>query len=298
VAAGNAQLAAAMPDLVSGIDQSSAGADQVAAGTSQADAGSSSLTDGATSLASGASQLNGGAQQLSDGLAQAVQKIPTYTPTDITMLSAVVAEPVLAHQQAPAAGTQSVPLFCIIALWLGGLVIALARRPVPLTQVLTSASSVSLALRSVATDVVLGAAQGILLAGVTVFALSLQPQQWLGFAALCMLAGAVFAIVNHGLAAAFGAVGRFIAICVAVIALGVGLASTVPPAFVSLSALFPTTPALGMLRGVITGDTAGIWAGVGASVVFAVFGTVLVFAGIAARRGVRIRELGPAPAIA
>jgi putative membrane protein len=291
VATGNQQLAAAMPQLVSGIEQSAAGATQVAAGASQADSGGASVNSGAANLASGAAQVDSGAAQVSQGLDQAVQKIPTYSDSDISTLSAVVSQPVLANQDAPSPGSQSVPLFCIVALWLGGLVIALARRAVPSPKLMTSASSLSLALRSVGVDASLGAIQGLVVAALVPLALSMQPAQWLGFAAVLVVAGAVFAIVNHGLAAAFGAVGRLIAVCIGVIALSVGLASTVPVAFESLAGLFPTTPALAMVRGVLAGDAPSAWLGVGACVLFGVLGIALVFAGIAARRGVRIKSL-------
>ena len=99
--------------------------------------------------------------------------------------------------------------------------------------------------------------------------------------------------MNRGLAAAFGAVGRLIAVCVAVIGLAVGLASTVPPAFVGLAAFFPTTPALEMLRAVPAGDPGGVWAGIGGCLLFAVLGVALVFAGVAARRGMRLSDLRP-----
>lgn len=293
VATGNQQLAAAMPQLVGGIDQSAAGAAQVAAGAAQTAAGAASVNSGAASVASGATQVDSGAAQLSDGLDQAVQKIPTYTDSDITTLSTVVSQPVLTEQHAPAPGSQSVPLFAVFALWVGGIVLALARKAVPERELLTTVSSFALTMRSLGTDVVLGLCQGVVVAAVASFALGLDPAGWLTFAALAALAGAAFAVVNRGLAAASGAVGRLIAVCVAVIGLAVGLASTVPPAFVGLAAFFPTTSALEMLRAVPAGDPGGVWAGIGGCLLFAVLGVALVFAGVAARRGMRLSDLRP-----
>ena len=120
-----------MPQLVAGIDQSAAGAAQVAAGAAQEDSGAASVNSGAASLAGGAAQVDSGAAQLAQGLSQAVQKIPTYSDSDITTLSAVVAQPVLTDQRAPTPGAQSVPLFAVFALWVGGIVLALARKAVP-----------------------------------------------------------------------------------------------------------------------------------------------------------------------
>jgi putative membrane protein len=293
VAAGNQALAAAMPQLVAGIGQSAAGASQVASGAAQADAGGASLSSGAAELAQGAAQLDSGEAQLAQSLAGAVKKIPTYSESDIAVLSAVVSQPVIADQRPPATGSQSVPLFCVVSLWIGGLVIALARKPVPSRQLMTSVPSWSIAARTLAIGAVLGAAQGLVTAACLLLGLSVGPEQWFSFVGLAMFAGATFAIVNQGLAAAFGAVGRMVGVVVAVVALGVGLASTVPPVFSAIAALLPTSPALAMLRAAAVGDAAGAWLGAGGCLIFAVIGALLVFAGVALRRGVRASELSP-----
>ena len=243
VAAGNAQLAAALPEVVTGIDDSAVGATEVAAGADQANTGAGSLSSGAQSLADGAAQVDDGAAQLAAGLSQAVEQIPTYTDEDITMLSSVVSQPVLADQSAITPGFQSVPLFAVIALWFGGLVIALARPAVPRRLLLTAASSRSIALRSAGVSAALGAGQGLVVAVTLLFGVSIGPAQWLGFAGASVLVGAVFALVNQGLAAALGAVGRLLALLVGLVALAAGISSTVPPAIDTIAAAMPTTPA-------------------------------------------------------
>jgi putative membrane protein len=167
---------------------------------------------------------------------------------------------------------------------------------VPERELLTTVSSFALTIRSLAKDALLGLCQGVVVAAVASVALGLDPAAWLTVTGLSALAGAVFAVVNRGLAAAFGAVGRLIAVCVAVIGLAVGLASTVPPIFQSLATFFPTTPALDMLRAVPAGDPGGIWAGIVGCLLFAVLGVALVFAGVAARRGMRLGDLLPSRA--
>lgn len=298
VASGNQQLADAMPGLVNGIDQAASGASDVAAGAAQADSGAASLASGAQSLAGGAAKVDSGAAQVADGLDQAVQKIPTYSDTDISTLSTLVSQPVAADQQASGQGTQSVPLFCVIALWIGGMVTALARRAVPGRQLMSTASSLSITARSSATGAILGAAQGALIAPILLFSLSVDPHEWLSFTSLSVLAGMVFVVVNQGLAAAFGAAGRLVALIITVIALGVGLVSTVPTFFSGLAGFFPTTPALQMLRAAAFGDAAGGWLGAAGCLLFGIIGFALVLAGVMARRSVRIRDLRPLPASA
>ena len=229
VAAGNAELADAMVPLVAGIDESAAGAGDVAAGAAQASSGAESLSTGAQSLADGAAQVDTGASQLADGLTSAVEQIPTYTDDDITTLSSVVSQPVLADQSAITPGFQSVPLFTIVALWFGGLVIALARRAVPTRMLLTAAPSGAIVWRSVRWTAALGAGQGLVVAVALLFGVSIGPLEWLGFTGASLVIGAVFALVNQGLAAAFGAVGRLLAVLIGLVALTAGLTSTVPP---------------------------------------------------------------------
>lgn len=291
VASGNALLADAMTELVAGIDSSAAGASQLASGAEQASAGAGSLSAGAQSLASGASQLDAGAAQLSQGLAQAVEQIPTYSDSDIATLSSVVSQPVLAEQALPQAGFQSIPLFAVVALWLGGLVIALARRAVPTRLLLSSVGSGAIALRSLGPTAALGAAQGALLAIVVLTAVTSGPIAWMSFVAGAVLIGAVFAVVNQGLAALCGAIGRLLALLIAVAALAAGLTSTVPAAVDSAAAAAPTAPGLSLLAATLDANGGNAWAAIAGLLVWAVLGAALIFAGVSARRSVRAQDV-------
>lgn len=287
VASGNQQLADAMPPLVAGIDESASGAVQVSTGASQADSGASQVAGGAASLATGAQQVDSGASQLSDGLAQAVTKIPTYTDSDITTLSAVGAQPVVASQKASAPGLQSVPVFAVVALWFGGFALVLARQAIPSRRLLTAAGSGAIAARTIGVGALLGAAQGLLLATVVEIPLGLGSVQWLALAGLSIVVGAVSAVVNQGLAAAAGSSGRLLAIVIGIVALLAGLSSTIPPVLSGISAALPTSPALTVLRAAVAGDAGSALSGLVALVVFGLAGWALVFIGVASRRGVR-----------
>jgi putative membrane protein len=242
-------------------------------------------------VATGAAQVQTGAEQLSQGLASATQSIPTYSDTDISTTAAVVSQPVRADQPTPVPGLQTVPLFVVLALWFGSMVIVLARRAVPVRELLSTVPSGSIALRSVASTAALGAVQGLLIAAAAEFGLTLGIGAWLGFASLCLLVGAAFAVVNQGLVAAFGVVGRFAALVVGILALTVGLSSTVPPLLAEFASLLPTAPALAALRAAVVGDTGAVWAAVAVLVIWSLAGAALVFAGVAARRGLRIQGL-------
>ncbi|MFJ3490808.1 YhgE/Pip domain-containing protein [Leifsonia aquatica] len=293
VATGNQQLAAALPQVVDGIDQSATGAAQLASGTAQTSSGAASLSSGAASSAAGAAQVDAGAQQLSSGLATAVTDIPTYSPSDIATLTAVVAQPVVATQKAPPAGVATVPLFLVLALWVGAMATAYARRAVPDRELMTTTPSLTITLRAAGVTALVGAGEGVLAAALAQLWLGLRPDVWLEFALAGALVGAVFCLINQALAAAFGGVGRLLALVVGLLALVSGMSSTVPPAVASLAAAMPTAPASSGLRAITSGDAGGAWGDVGLLLLCAVGALALLFAAVAARRSVRLTDLAP-----
>ncbi|GAB3578231.1 hypothetical protein GCM10027406_14080 [Leifsonia lichenia] len=292
VAAGNAALASAMPTLVAGIDSSASGAASVASGAAQADSGASTLATGTASVAAGATQVDAGATQLAQSLAEAAQKIPAYSDSDILTLSAVAAHPVDDATVRGHDDRQTAPLLAVIALWVGGLATALARRSVPTSELLSTRSSVRLAAQSASLTALVGVGQGALVAAAAQVGLGLTPGGWLGFTLLCCVTGAVFGLLNQGLAAAFGAVGRLVAVIVALVAFGAGLTSTVPPVLAGFAGSLPTASGLAVLQlGIGIGDANGgaLAGAVVAVVAWGAVGLALVWAGVAARRGIRVR---------
>ncbi|MET0767935.1 MAG: YhgE/Pip family protein [Aeromicrobium sp.] len=288
VADGNERLADAMPPLVDGITESDDGAGEVAAGADSTASGAESLASGAEDVAGGAAQVDQGAAQLNDGLSQAVQQIPTYSDDDITTLSSIVPQPVLAQQSTLAAGAQSVPFYCVLALWIGGLVTALARQAVPTRRLLTATSSWRIGSRSMLESAGLGAVQGVLVALVVLPSTDVGRTRDVALVAAAIAVGAVFALANQGLAAAFGAAGRLIALMIALVAVAAGLSSTVSPAAGSVAALMPTTPATSLLTATLTGRATTAWEALAVLLLVAAGSVALVLAGIATRRHGRV----------
>jgi putative membrane protein len=228
-----------------------------------------------------------GARQLSDGLDTAVTQIPTYSPDDVDVLTAVVSQPVTISQDSIGPGLQSAPLFAALALWLGGFAIALALQAVPARRLLSSARSVSIAGRGVLPGIALGAGQGVVVAAVVLSSVSVSGITWLAFTGGAVLVGIVSALANLGLAAVFGGVGRLIAIAMALIGLAAGLSATIPPVVAALSAPLPSTQALDLLRATLTGDVRGALVAAGILALYGITAFVLVFIGVASRRRVR-----------
>lgn len=281
---GNAALARVMPRLVDGIDSAQAGAADVSAGARDANSGARSLAGGAAQLADGTAQVDAGAADLSSGLAEAAGQIPTYSTDDIAVLSSVVSQPVQAEQDARAPGLQSAPLFAVIALWFGGLAVALAFQAVPPRRLLTSASSGRIAGRAVLPVAMLGTGQGLLVATAVLGSVAVTPGEWVAFAGVAVGTGAVFALANLGLAAAFGGVGRAIALAMGLVALAAGLSGTVPPVVAAAAAPLPTAYGLDALRATLTGDIGGAIGALCLLLLAAVVAFALVYTGVAARR--------------
>lgn len=286
VAAGNDALAVIMPRLVDGIDSASSGATQVASGAASTDTGAAALATGAGELSTGAAELDDGAAQLASGLDEASAQLPTYSDADIVTLSTVVAEPVVADTAVQGTGLQSVPLFTMIALWIGALVTAIAVQAVPTRRLLSGTSSLRIAAGAIVPTMLLGAAQGAVVGIAVLTTVTVTPWEWIAYVAASALTGAMFGVVNLGLAAAFGSVGRIIAALIGIVALAAGLSSTVPPVIAAVAGAMPTAAATALLRAALTGDAAGVPAALFGFAFAAIVGFALVLAGVAARRKV------------
>jgi putative membrane protein len=315
VAAGAAALAAGMPQLTSGISQSAGGAQQLSSGLAQSASGAGQLAGGAAQTASGASQLSDGVSQLSAGLAplasgadqtasgtaslssglqQAVKQLPSYSDSDRKNLASVAAEPVKQDAAEQSGfGQTSIPLFAAVALWLGALATFLVLQAVSRRSMLTTRASGRIAWDGFVPAAVVGALQGVLVAGIMQFALSLDAGHWFGFAGVAALTGIAFAAVNHGLVALLGGVGRFISMLVVVITLASGIVSTVPGFFDSAMQWLPTSTAITAFRGVVESSD-GVWRGIGGLLLWTAFGFALALIAVARRRIVRVAQLLPA----
>jgi putative membrane protein len=292
VADGNAAMARVLSGLVDALNVTASGSADVAQGAASSSGGAAALASGAGQLADGAAQVDSGAAQLAEGLAEAAEQIPTYTDDDITTLSSVVAQPVLTDQDLPANGIQSVPLFAMIALWIGAIVLAIAVQAVPTRRLLTGASSWAIAGRAVGRSAAIGAAQGAVVGVVLLGAVAIDPLRALAFVFGAAAVGAVFAVANQGLAAAFGSVGRILALIIALVALAAGLASTVPPVIAAIASALPTQTAHTILLAALVGDAAAGWLALGGLVFVGAVGVLLVFAGVAARRRTPVSNTG------
>ncbi|MET0296253.1 MAG: YhgE/Pip family protein, partial [Microbacterium sp.] len=227
IAANVSTLAGGVGQVAGGIGQSAAGAGQLASGASQLAGGLDQAGAGATSLADGVQQLADGTGELAGGLTTAVDEVPTYTDSEAASLASVVANPVETEGVGTSLfGASAIPLLAMLALWFGGLGTFIALQAVSRRALSAREPSVALAFRAFLPAGALGAAQGLLVAGVVQLAASYEWGQWWAFAGITVVAGIAFAAVNQALVAVFGGAGRWISAVVGVLAVATGVVST------------------------------------------------------------------------
>ncbi|QOC24515.1 DUF3533 domain-containing protein [Microbacterium hominis] len=305
-AAGIAQLTSGAQGLQSGLGQLADGIDHAATGATGLSTGASQLADGATQLADGATQLSTGVTQLASGsssLAQgldsAVSQIPTYSQQQADATAEVVANPVSADGIGTNLfGASAIPLLAMLALWFGGLGSFIALQAVPRHALSSRRPSVLLALRSLAPAAAIGAAQGLLVAGVAQIAANYDAGTWFAFAGLAVVAGISFAAVNQALVAVFGGAGRWISTLVGVLAVATGIVSTIPGILASIAGVMPTSPAYTALLAATT-SAGGAAAGLTAMIAWAVLAFIASTIAVTRRRTASARALlAASPALA
>lgn len=312
LAGGLSELSGGLTRLSDGIDQLASGAGtaaggvrQLANGATELATGASGLSDGAAQLADGATQASTGASGLADGVAQladgtdglatglstAVEELPSYTDSEAQSLASVVADPVAARGiDTNLFGASAVPLLATVALWFGGLGTFVALRAVTARALASRRPSALLALRGLAPAAAIGAAQGVLVAGVVQLAAGYDWADWSLFAAVAAVAGVAFAAVNQALVALFGGAGRWISAIVGVLAVATGVVSTVPGVLSNVSGLLPTAPAYhGMLASLTSAE--GLGAAFAGLVIWAVLAFVVTTLAVARKRSVSARAL-------
>ena len=297
--------AGGMRQAADGADQLGSGAGQLAAGTAAAASGAAQLGTGATQLSAGVSQLASGAGQLTDGITQAqsgasslgsglqtaVNSLPRYSDSEAKSLATVVADPVEAQGgDTSLFGGSAVPLLAMLVLWFGGLGSFVVFQAVSTRALASRSSSAMLALRGLAPAAVLGAIQGVLVAGVVQIAASYDWGDWWAFAGLCMLAGVAFAAVNQALVALLGGMGRLVAAAVGAMAVAAGVVSTAPSLVVSIAGILPTSPAYTAMLGVL-GGAGGVGAGAVGMLVWTLLALIATTVVVARRRKISAQEV-------
>jgi putative membrane protein len=239
VSSGAASLDAAAAALASGAAKSASGAASVAEGADQNAAGADQLDHGVDQLSSGAHQLAGGAGSLASGLDTFATSVPSYTDDQRKALDTVVTTPVqvtASAQHQATLGRSLIPVVLGIALWLGTLMMFLARPAVPTGAAWSQASVGRRLLLGWLPAVLVGFAQAAMLLGLIFFG-GVKVASPVGLSFFCALGVLSFAAVNQALVALFGGIGRMVSLAFTAVeaaALGGIIPVETAPGFIQL----------------------------------------------------------------
>lgn len=291
IGAGVGELAGGVDALARGTDRSASGAAGLQSGAAQLSGGLSELGSGVATLATGVDEIASGTASLADGLDLAAASLPSYSDSEAQTLADVVSDPVEASGAGGAQfGAAAIPLLAMLVLWFGALATFVVMGAATQRTLASRRPSALLALRAFAPAGLVGAAQGLLVAGVVQIAASYEAGAWWAFAGIAALAGVAFAAVNQALVAVLGGIGRFVAALIGVLAIATGIVSTVPGVLAQTAAVMPTSPAYHALLAALVGGE-GAAAGIGALVVWALLALGATTLAVARRRSTTVRAL-------
>lgn len=284
LASGSAALAAGQTGLADGLDEFAAGAHEFSSGLGQFASGAAQVVPGATQLADGARQAATGTSELASGLSQAANGIPEYSDEEVEQMSKVAVQPVEAEGTGGELFNASgVPLFAGIALWAGAFASFLLLAPLWRRTKEAARGVGYITLRSALPALAIGALQGAVAGIVLPLLLGYDMTQGLQFFGLALLAGVSFSLVNQGLSALFGGLGRFISFALLVVAFAIGVISTAPPLLQSIGDASPVGALFAGFQGVAM-QTGGVGQAAFALVVWGVAGLALTAFAIARSR--------------
>jgi len=284
VSDGAARLAAATPQLTSGIAAAADGADRLADGTGRLAAatpqlvdgvgrladGTRRVSDGATSLATGTAQLRDGSGELTDGvarlhdgLAQGLGQVPDLDEQTRQDTAETIGNPVSVHNEAlSSAGTYGgglAPFFLSLATWIGAYVLFLLVRPLSSRALAAGRSGLATALGGWLTPAAIGVVQVAAMFTVTKFALDIDPAYGVGTALFLVLVSATFVAILQALNVWLGAAGQFLGLVLMLVQLvtagGTFPWQTIPEPLRSMHRFLPMTYAVEGLRQLLYGGS-------------------------------------------
>src|SRR5699024_9418034 len=237
VADGNAQLADASVELVTGIGAAADGATQLEAGLGEARAGTGELAAGAGELAGGARELGeasreaadgareldqglialsdgsgtaaDGSRELADGLGDALDQIPTFTDDERRSMSTAAADPVLTSGSGSGYVTPLAALVAALVLWFAATLSAMFLRPRHGGAIESTEPTWRIATRGLGTWAANVAGQAVAVLATAAFSVSARAlvSLWPRAGLIVMLGGLVVAAISGATSAAPGIVG-------------------------------------------------------------------------------------------
>lgn len=289
LAKGASGLATGTKSLTSGASSLASGADGLSSGASSLVTGVASAADGAGALADGTSKLSSGLGSFASGVESGASSVPTYSESDRSTLASVVATPVTtagASSLTVFGGYSAAGLLIVIALWIGAIATYLVVRPLTRRAVQSSRSSVVLMAKGLWPALLVATGATALLTAIATSVLTLDAGTVVALATFTLASAVVFVFVNYALVAAFGGIGRFVAVAMAVLGAATMVISGSPEVFQFAATLSPLTPAIRGFAAIASGGS-GVGAAIAALIAWLVIGLVLGFVAVSTRRQAR-----------
>ncbi len=277
VSDGAHELAAATPQLTSGIAQAADASVKIRDGAAK-------LDDGEKSAVTGTNQLADGAVKLRDGLAAGLKEIPNPDDPTRAATANTIADPVAVNSSGVAsAGTYGAglaPFFISLATWIGAFVLFLLLRPLSTRALTAGASPFKVALGGWLPSALLGIAQVIVLFGAVTWLVGIDVAHPLGAIGFAILVSLTFTAVVHALNSFFGAVGKFLGLVLLVLQLVSGGGTfpwqTIPDALYPLHIVLPMGYAIDGFRNLLySGASMEILGDIGVLLAYLVGGLLL-----------------------
>lgn len=278
-----------------GVALAEAYAKELHVGTAALASGTKALAAGMPALHKGIADAATGSKELTKGLRKVVKTLPTYTDSQASQLSTVVANPIVTKTSTKpklpsalgAVGAVMIP----IALWLGALATSFIRRPFSARALGTRASNLRIVTDSAVPISLIAIAQGaLILFGLYVF--HLQPVYHYELTLVVAVSTLSFALLHQGLLALTGRFAWLISLAlmsVQILAAAVVLPAVFVPQWVlTLGGVLPLSEAIRATQEVVTGGQRHHI--LGAIIWIAVWGVIgIVLTLIAVARGRRMR---------
>lgn len=232
---------------------------------------SSTVRTTTSTLTTQSAEQTGRVDTLSKKVAAASALAPSYTDQERQRLTDIVTTPISTQQGDQFRNVGWLSMLLVLSLWAGAMGLHSVFKPVSDRARQSHQNPLRLLVQEMTPSALISIAQAVGLSVVGQLALGLTAGRWAMLAAAMVLAALVFAAVNHALLSFLRVYGRLIAVGFALVAGASLLTRAAPSAMSTIETLSPITPALGVVRSLMTGAPGGIthlvmmaaWLGVG-----------------------------------
>ncbi|GAA1389625.1 hypothetical protein [Luteococcus peritonei] len=206
-----------------------------------------------TTVTTTAQEQAGRIDTLSKKVAASAKLAPSYSEQDRQRLTDIVTTPIGTEQANLFRNVGWVSMLMLLSLWAGSMGMHSLFKPVSDSARTSTTKPLRLLYREMRPAALISIAQAVGLSLLAQAVLHMSAHRWLLVTGAMVLAGFVFAAVNHALLAFLKVFGRLVAVAFALVAGASLVTQAYPQTLDTLSAISPISPALDTVRGLMTG---------------------------------------------